>query len=154
MGMFFSRVCVVVLLCAGRMAGQANGVTLIDHLDQKHGVSAQGTGYSSCWGWTSPTGHEYALLGTATGLAIIDLDVAPIREVQFIDGPPASYAYREIKTFRNYAYVVSEGGAGVQIIDLSGLPDTAVLVTDFIYTSTTPPDSGKSTFRSHTVTLA
>src|ERR1041385_2873470 len=106
MGMFFLHAFLMLLLCAGRMAAQGNGVSLIDHLDQKHGVSLQGTNYSSCWGWTSPTGHEYALLGTATGLAIIDLDVSPIREVQFIGGPPASYSYREIKTFRNYAYVV------------------------------------------------
>jgi len=43
---------------------------------------------------------------------------------------------------------------GVQIVDLSGLPDTAVLVKNFIYISATPPDSGKSNVRSHTVTVA
>ena len=59
-----------------------------------------------------------------------------------------------MKTYKNYAYLVSEGGSGVQIVDLSGLPDTAVLVKNFIYVSTTPPDSGKSIDRSHTVTIA
>ncbi len=134
--------------------GQRNGVTLLDHLDQPHGVSGQGTSYSSCWGWVSPTGKEFALIATATGTSIIDLNVSPIREVQFIPGPTAPYAYREFKTYKQYAYAVSEGGSGVQIIDLSGLPDTAVLVRSFIYVSTTPPDSGKNNVRSHTVTLA
>lgn len=130
---------------------QQNGVTLLDTLNRRHGsTSCYGTVYfSSCWGWVSPDGREYAFLGTYSGTAIIDLNVSPIREIAHIPGPPASCAYREIKTYKHYAYIVSEGGQGVQIVDLSQLPDTAILVRNFNYTSGT-----RNTLRSHTVTLA
>lgn len=132
-------------------SAQINGVTLLDSLNQRHGsTNCYGTVYfSSCWGWVSPDGREYALLGTYTGTAIIDLNVSPIQEIQHIPGPPASCAYREIKTYKHYAYIVSEGGQGVQIVDLSGLPDTAILVRNFNFTNGT-----KNILRSHTVTLA
>jgi len=130
---------------------QTNGVALLDSINQRHGsTNCYGTTYfSSCWGWVSPDGREYALLGTYTGTAIIDLNVQPIREIAHIAGPPASCAYREIKTYRQYAYIVSEGGQGVQIVDLSRLPDTAILVRNFNYVNGT-----RNILRSHTVTLA
>ncbi len=126
-----------------------NGVALIDSLDHPHGVSPQSTSFSACWGWVSPDGHEYALIGAYTGESIIDLDVRPIREIAFIPGNQSTYCYREAKTYKQYAYIVSEGGRGVQIVDLSHLPDTAILVREFNYTS-----GSKNTLRSHTVTLA
>ncbi|HXG00113.1 MAG TPA: choice-of-anchor B family protein, partial [Bacteroidota bacterium] len=133
------------------MAQQQNGVTLLDTLNRRHGsTNCYGTVYfSSCWGWVSPDGREYALLGTYTGTAIIDLNVSPVREIAHIPGPAASCAYREIKTYKHYAYIVSEGGRGVQIVDLSQLPDTAILVREFNYTS-----GSRNTLQSHTVTLA
>lgn len=133
------------------VAQQQNGVTLLDTLNRRHGsTNCYGTVYfSSCWGWVSPDGREYALLGTYTGTAIIDLNVSPVREIAHIPGPAASCAYREIKTYKHYAYIVSEGGRGVQIVDLSQLPDTAILVREFNYTS-----GSRNTLRSHTVTLA
>lgn len=128
----------------------AQSVTLVDTLNRAHGVSGQNTKFSSCWGWVSPDGREYALLGVYTGTSIIDLNVSPIREVAFIPGPTASYAYREIKTYKNYAYIVSEGGRGVQIVDMARLPDTAgMLVREFNFTN-----GSKNILRSHTVTLA
>lgn len=82
--------------------------------------------YSALWGYTAPDGREYALLGGFSGTYIVDITTKPIREVAFIPGPPNGW--REIKTWGHYAYVVSEGGAGLQIIDLIGLPLTASLV--------------------------
>lgn len=132
--------------------GQVNGVTLIDSINTPHGsTSCYGTmSFSSCWGWVSPDGREYAFIGTYTGTAIIDLNVFPIQEIQHIPGPPASCAYREIKTYKHYAYIVSEGGQGVQIVDLSGLPDTAILVRNFNYIG----PSNRNILRSHTVALS
>ncbi len=124
-------------------------VTLLDTLDHPHGVSPQNTKFSACWGWVSPDGKEYAIIGTYLGTSIIDLNVSPIREVAFIQGNPASYCYHEFKTYRQYLYIVSEGGRGVQIVDLSQLPDTAILVREFQFTL-----SGKNIVRSHSVTLA
>lgn len=82
--------------------------------------------YSALWGYTAPDGREYALLSGFRGTHIVDITEKPIRQVAFIQGPNSGW--REMKTYRHYAYVVSEGGDGLQIIDLAGLPDTAVLV--------------------------
>jgi choice-of-anchor B domain-containing protein len=141
----------LVLAVSTCAQAQSNGVTFVDSLNRTHGsTNCYGTmSYSACWGWVSPDGKEYAFLGTFTGTSIIDLNVSPIRERVFIPGPPASCSYREIKTYKHYAYIVSEGGSGVQIVDLSLLPDTAVLVRSFNYTNGT-----KNTLTSHTVTLA
>ncbi|MEK7249756.1 MAG: choice-of-anchor B family protein [Bacteroidota bacterium] len=127
-----------------------NGVTLLDSLNRSHGVSPQNTRFSACWGWVSADGREYALIGTYTGTSIIDLNVSPIREIAFVPGNASTYCYREYKTYKKYAYVVSEGGRGVQILDMSRLPDTSgLLVREFNYTS-----GSKNIQRSHTVTLA
>lgn len=88
------------------------------------------SGYNDIWGYVDPNGNEYALLGVGTGTSIINV-TDPSNPVQaaFIPGPPS--IWRDLKVHSHYAYVVTEGtttGKGLQIIDLSGLPSTAVLV--------------------------
>ena len=109
--------------------------------------------YSAIWGYTAPDGREYAILGVngstsyQGGTSIIDItDTDSLREVAFIPG--LSSSWREMKTYGHYAYVVTEAGGGVQIIDLSGLPDTAWLVRSFTYTN-----SGRSIAKSHTISI-
>ncbi len=117
-----------------------------------------GTGLSAIWGYTAPDGREYALVGitgsgsgnTSGGTSIVDItDDNNPRVVTHIVGPNSTW--REMKTYKHYAYVVTEasGGTGVQIIDLSQLPDTARLVRTFNYTSGT-----KNINNSHTITIA
>ena len=99
-----------------------------------------GAAYANIWGYAAD-GREYALMGVTGGTTIIDVTnpSTPV-EVAFIPGPLAPpYEWREIKTHLNYAYVVSEGtgsGAGMQIIDLSNLPDTAFLAATYTATFT------------------
>lgn len=85
-------------------------------------------GYSALWGYTAPDGREYALLGVRTGTAIIDItDSQNLREVAFIKSKKSTW--REMKTFSHYAYVVTDStSTGVEIIDLSNLPQSAALV--------------------------
>lgn len=97
--------------------------------------------YANIWGY-SANGREYALLGATGGTSIIDVtDPSNPVEVEFIPGPLAPpYEWREIKTHLNYAYVVSEGsgsGTGLQIIDLSNLPNSASLASTYTTTFTT-----------------
>lgn len=85
--------------------------------------------YSALWGYTAPNGREYAVLGSGVGTHIIDITEKPIRQVAYIWGPRSTW--REMKTYSHYAYVVTESrdvGTGLQIIDLSELPDTARLL--------------------------
>jgi choice-of-anchor B domain-containing protein len=96
-------------------------------------------GYSACWGYTAPDGREYAILGTLNGTSIIDITDAPtLREVSFIPGPSSSW--REMKTYRQYAFIVTENGtaagAGLQIVDLSALPSPAKLARTYVWVDT------------------
>lgn len=76
------------------------------------------------WGWADPdTGIEYALVGLQTGLSIVSLeDPDNAREVQFIPGPTSTW--RDMKTWKDHAYVSNETSGGVLVVDLSFLPDS------------------------------
>jgi choice-of-anchor B domain-containing protein len=111
--------------------------------------------YSACWGYIAPDGTEYALLGTYTGTAIIEItdSLNPVLRA-FIPGPNSGW--REMKTYRHFAYIVTESsdtlnGAGVQIVDLSGLPSAASLVKTFIWTH---PSTGQRISRAHSVSVS
>ncbi len=76
---------------------------------------------ANLWGYTSG-GKEYALVGAKNGLSIVDVtDPTAPDEIVLIGG--VSSDWREIKTYQHYAYVVSEGGGGVFIVDLTDLPN-------------------------------
>jgi choice-of-anchor B domain-containing protein len=89
--------------------------------------------YSGCWGYVSPVGNEYALIGGPLGTSIIDItDSTHIHTVDFVPGTEAQW--REIKVVSHYAYVVSQvfyPGNSMQIIDLSYLPDSVHLTATF-----------------------
>jgi len=87
-------------------------------------------GYSDIWGYVDGQGIEYALLGTRHGTSIVRLDnPSNPQEVAFIPGPQS--IWRDIKVHGQYAYTITEqtgSGQGLQIIDLSDLPNSATLV--------------------------
>ena len=98
-------------------------VTLLSNLNQYPSA-----GYNDIWGYVDGSGNEYALLGVETGTSIVNVTdpVNPV-EVAFIPGGQSS-VWRDIKTWGTYAYVVSDYTSdGLQIIDLSQLPNTATL---------------------------
>jgi len=94
--------------------------------------------YSGSWGWVSPGGAEYAILGGFAGTHIIAIDDSDdVHQADFVEGQPSNW--REITVIGNHAYVVTEGGGdlqGMQVIDLSPLPDSVHLVTTYTTTFT------------------
>ncbi len=70
-------------------------------------------------------GHEYALLGASKGLIIVEV-TNPDAPQQIVQIPGPDNLWKEIKTYKHYAYVTSEGGQGVQIVDLNGLPGSTL----------------------------
>ena len=92
--------------------------------------------YSGSWGYTAPDGSEYAVLGGFTGTHIISIDDSTnIHQVDFVDGQDSNW--REITVIGDHAYVVTEGGGdlqGMQVIDLSTVPDSVHLVTTYTAT--------------------
>lgn len=86
------------------------------------------TGGSDVWGYVADDGSEYAIMGEIEGVTIVAVPSMEI--VARIPGPTlrARAYWRDIKTYGHYAYVVSEAyghSEGLQIIDLSGLPERA-----------------------------
>lgn len=117
----------LICLCSPLLAqgsGSAN-VTLLANVDQYSSV-----GYNDIWGYTAPDGREYALLGVQNGTSVIDItDTNSPNEVGFI--PSNSSLWKDLKTYQHYAYVVNESGGGLQIIDLSDLPNSISLAATY-----------------------
>ncbi|MBK9384173.1 MAG: choice-of-anchor B family protein [Planctomycetes bacterium] len=100
-------------------AQNSNGVALLANVNP-------GTGYNDCWGYRSPAGDEIAILGDQNGTWFIDATIPTQPIVRaFIAGPGS--IWRDMKTYGSYAYLVTEGGGGMQIVDLSN-PQAPVLV--------------------------
>ncbi|HEX9828906.1 MAG TPA: choice-of-anchor B family protein [Bacteroidota bacterium] len=108
--------------------------------------------YSACWGYTAPNGREYALIGAYHGTAIVDITEAPtLAEVAFIPGP--DNFWREMKTYGEYAYIVTESdGFGLQIVDLRNLPDSASAVKTYAWQDTVN-GTPRTIWRAHTVSV-
>lgn len=77
---------------------------------------------ANIWGY-SAGGNEYALVGAKNGMIVVDV-TNPDNAVQIVQISGPSSDWREIKTYSHYAYVVSEGGGAVQIVDLNNLPNS------------------------------
>lgn len=74
-------------------------------------------------------------MGVQNGTSILNIsDPANLSEVAFIPG--ATSLWKDIKTYKHHAYVVNESGGGLQIIDLSNLPNNATHVNTYIGFST------------------
>lgn len=65
-------------------------------------------------------GKEYALLGASKGMIIMDV-TNPDKPTQIAQIPGPDNLWKEIKVYQHYAYVTSEGGGGLQIVDMAQL---------------------------------
>ena len=83
-------------------------------------VNFPGQTVANIWGY-SAGGRHYALVGAQNGMVVIDI-TAPGAPVPIDTIPGPNNLWKEIKTFGTYAYVVSEGGFGIQVVNLSTLP--------------------------------
>jgi choice-of-anchor B domain-containing protein len=84
-------------------------------LNEFPGANSNG---NDCWGYTSPSGREYAMIGIGNGTGFAEVtDPGNAQVIDFIGGPTSTW--RDIKTYGEYAYAVTEGGGGIQIFDLS-----------------------------------
>jgi choice-of-anchor B domain-containing protein len=80
------------------------------------------------WGWVDPDdGTEYAIVGLRNGVSIVSLE-DPDNATEVVSIPGQNSIWRDIKTWGNYAYVVTDQNGtteGVTVIDLSDLPNSA-----------------------------
>jgi len=132
------KVLLIILTLAVNISfGQTvNNMSLLGTKNDFHsGGTPAGFYYSSVWGYTAPNAREYAILGHYAGTTFYDITDAPttIRNCGTVTGPGSFYNYREFKTYSHYAYIVSEGGLGVQIVDLQYLPDSVHYVKSYTF---------------------
>lgn len=79
---------------------------------------------AGCKAHVDSTGNEWALVGTSAGLSIVDLG-DPTQPVERFAVPGLPNNWREVRTWKGFAYVGSEAqGSGITIVDLRELPDT------------------------------
>lgn len=105
---------VVFVLVFG--AGMAQNLQFRDHLSYN--------GSLANIGGIAINGKEFALVGWSGGLSIVDVS-NPDSIFEVINVPDTNSFWREVKTFNNHAYVTNESGQGLQVINLTYLPDSA-----------------------------
>ena len=87
--------------------------------------SQAATSGNDCWGYTSPSGREYAIMGLINGTGFVEVtNPGNAQIVAFMSGPTS--LWRDMKVFGHHAYAVSEGGGGIQIFDLSQIDASVV----------------------------
>lgn len=120
-------VCDPIFPCVNGFADvyACDGIDLMSHIpiNELGGPGAEG---NDSWGWTDPqTGVEYALVGTSTGSAFVDLSIpnAPVI-VGTLPTRTVNSIWRDIKVYNDHAFIVSEASNhGMQVFDLSRLRD-------------------------------
>lgn len=108
-------------------------INLLAHLNpEKDATGTDGRKYSGCWGWAQASkNREYAIIGTSSQTYFIDV-TNPSNPV-IVDSVKAKHAgctWREIKTYQNYCYIVSDDAPPntFQIVDMQYLPDSVHIV--------------------------
>jgi choice-of-anchor B domain-containing protein len=93
---------------------------------------------NDCWGYTSPSGREYAIMGLSNGFGFVEV-TDPDNPVILNSIPGPTSPWHDVKVIGEYAYGVSEGGAGIQVINLSNIDNGTVSLVRNVQ------DSGHST---------
>ena len=119
------------------------GVTLLSWLTlSDFGNHASG---NSVWGHVSGSGREYAIMGLSGGTGFVDItNPSSPTIVKVMTGPTSSW--RDMKTFQDYAYAISEGGSGIQVFDISQIDSGVVTLANTVTT-------GGSTLATHTLAI-
>ncbi|WP_299126593.1 choice-of-anchor B family protein [uncultured Winogradskyella sp.] len=135
-----------------------NGFDLMSHIPNEilGGADAEG---NDSWGWTDPeTGKEYALVGTTTSTAFVD--VSEPNNPVFLGRIPTetvSSIWRDIKVYNNHAFIVADFRSnvplenqehGMQVFDLTRLRNVQNAPTTFT------PDAVYSEFtKAHNIVI-
>lgn len=92
---------------------------------QAHVPNGASATMANICGYVDAIGNEYALCGNADGIKIYNVTI-PASPVFIIQIPNIDNEWKEIKVYKHWMYVTTEGGGGVQIVDLNGLPSTTL----------------------------
>ncbi|QOD59852.1 choice-of-anchor B family protein [Polaribacter haliotis] len=116
-----------VAKCENGFAGEypCNDYDLLTHISLEE-IAGENTVGNDSWGWVDPsTNKEYALIATNKGVSFIDItDPAKAIILGFLKTRTENSSWRDIKVYKNVAYIVSEANDhGMQIFNLSRLEE-------------------------------
>jgi len=95
------------------------GIELLSHIDLAQFGVPTGNG-NSCWGWVSPAGREYAIMGLNNQVAFVDI-TDPRNPVVRATVPHTNSLWCDVKSYGNYCYTGNEAGGGIQVINIANL---------------------------------
>jgi choice-of-anchor B domain-containing protein len=98
----------------------SSNMTLLSHIPLNNFTGVDSSFGNDCWGYVSPSGREYAIMGLYGGFAYVDItNPSSPSIVDYVTGPISDW--HDVKVVGEYAYGVSEGGSGIQVMDLSDI---------------------------------
>ena len=108
----------------------SHNVVLRSHI----GLAELAAGHGNdCWGYTSPSGREYALMGLRSAVVVVEVS-DPDRPVIVGRIPHFFNTWCDIKVYKQYAYAATERhGTGLQVIDLSQVDDGIVTLVRTVH---------------------
>lgn len=109
----------------------SSGITLMGWLPlDRFGSQASG---ADCWGYTSGSGREYAIIGLSDGVSFVEVtDPGNPTVVQTLSA--VNSLWRDVKVYQDYAYYVSEGGDGIKVVNLSNIDSGSVNIVRTVNT--------------------
>lgn len=102
----------------------------MDSIGHVNYISLHNTELNDVWGYEDEFGNEYALVGARKGTSVVDIST-PSNPMEIFWEPGMESIWRDLKTFGDYAYITTEAQNGLLIIDLSPLPASTVLSTNY-----------------------
>ena len=131
---FFIAVFLTSFFSGKAQTYSASNFTLISVISPETYTNSYNDKYSGCWGWyQAAKNKEYAIAGSSSGTYWVDVTNPATPTISaFRPGKITTTVWREIKTYQNYCYVVSDDGGpnSFQIFDMQYLPDSVHKVYD------------------------
>ena len=132
--LFTLFVCAFVLQISAQTYPSLNFTLLSKGDPNGDNTGVDGRKYSGCWGWVQTAKNkDYAIIGSSAKTYFVDV-TNPLLPVicDSVNNRHAGCTWRELKTYQNYCYIVSDDGAPntFQIIDMKYLPDSVHVVKD------------------------
>lgn len=133
-GRFMLRILICLLFPTLVFSQDSKNIELLDRwFEDTILVNSLEMRYNDCWGFVHK-GDEYAVAGSTEGTHFFKLNSDDSFEpVAFVEGnyPNALVIHRDFKSYENYIYsVCDEGLSSLQVIDISGLPNSVSVVAE------------------------
>jgi choice-of-anchor B domain-containing protein len=103
----------------------ASGMTLLSQIPLNNFPGVARASGNDCWGYVSPSGREYAIMGLQGGFGFVEI-TNPTNPVIVATIPGPSSDWHDVKVVGSVAYGVSEGGAGIQVMNMANIDNGQV----------------------------